>query len=129
MDENTSFVIDASFVLAFFLPDETTESVTQLFQKYKSKEIRLVSTALFPFEVLNSLKAALLVKRIKPGLVSEVAETFFDLDIPLEEIDHLPALDLAIKNNLSYYDAAYLQLAQENNLTLLTLDKHLKKLI
>ncbi len=128
MDENTSFVIDASSVVSFLLPDETTESITEIFQKYKNGRVRLISTVLLPFEVLNGLKVALLRKRIESDVINEVAKTFFDLEIPLEKIDYLSALSLAIKTNLSYYDAAYLQLSQGTHLPLLTLDKKLKTL-
>ncbi len=128
MDENTSFVIDASSVISFLLPDETTEPITEIFQKYKSGEIRLISTILLPFEVLNSLKVALLRKRLNSNLIDEIAKTYIDLKIPLKEINYLYALNLAIKTNLSYYDAAYLQLSEEMGLPLLTLDNKLKAL-
>ena len=67
------FVVDASFALAFLLPDERTEEMKQnffasqiknIFQQFINGEISLIAPYLLTFEVLNSLKLAVIRKRI-----------------------------------------------------------------
>ena len=65
MEENIKevFVIDASYLLAFLL-NENNYEVNKLMEKYQAKQINLISTFLFKFEVSNALKTAVLRKRI-----------------------------------------------------------------
>lgn len=128
MDENIDLVIDASFVLSFLLPDEQTAFVLKTFKDYHAGDIKLISSPLLPFEVLNGLKAAYLRKRLTTALVTELADTFFNLRIAEKAVDHKLALRESLKHNISYYDAAYLALAKSQHLPLYTLDKTLQKL-
>ncbi|ARM74605.1 type II toxin-antitoxin system VapC family toxin [Acidianus manzaensis] len=43
----------------------------------------------------------------------------------ITEIDYTKVLKLAIERNLTFYDSAYVYIAEENNLTLVTYDKEL----
>lgn len=128
MDENTKFVVDASFVLAFLLPDEEIPEVESLFDKYKSGQVSLVAPPLLLFEVFNSLKTAFKRHRLNETKICEIAQDFISLKIDLLSIDHMKTLDLAIKRDLTFYDASYVVLAAEQNCPLLTLDKKLQKL-
>ncbi|KKR32021.1 MAG: hypothetical protein UT63_C0054G0008 [Candidatus Gottesmanbacteria bacterium GW2011_GWC2_39_8] len=128
MAENIdSFVIDASFILAFLLPDEKTSKVDKIFSEYKDGKIKLLSTELLPFEVLNGLKSALLRKRIKRKEALVLVNAFVNLDITLEKIDIVEVFDIRAKK-LSFYDASYLYLSKINRFKLLSLDKYLIKL-
>ncbi|MBI4065124.1 type II toxin-antitoxin system VapC family toxin [Candidatus Gottesmanbacteria bacterium] len=127
MDENTKFVVDASFVLAFLLPDEATSVIEKYFDAYKARKINFISSVLLPFEVLNGLKTGLLRRRNSPEKIEELAGKFIKLNIQIEENDYLGTLKTALSYNLTFYDAAYLHLAQVQDLPLLTLDKQLKK--
>lgn len=128
MGENTKFVIDASFVLAFLLPDETTPEIEKYFDAYKERKTQFLSTALLPFEVLNGLKTTFLRKRNSPKKIEELAKKFFELNIQIEEVNYQEALKTALSENLTFYDASYVSLAKDNKLPLLTLDKRLKTL-
>ncbi len=128
MDENTKFVVDASFVLAFLLPDEEIGEVESLFDKHKLDQVSLIAPHLLPFEIFNSLKMAIKRHRLNEATVSEIAAEFIGLNIELISIHYEKALGLAIKHDLSFYDASYLSLSREKDSRLLTLDKHLKKL-
>ncbi len=131
MVENTKpvFVVDASFVLAFLLPDEQTIRVDSAFDRYARREIDFLSTQLLPFEVLNSIKTAILRNRLKKDLASQLVKKFFNYRIHLESIDFEKAFMLAQKQNLTVYDASYVVLAQTMQIPLFTLDKQLQKLI
>lgn len=127
MGESTKehFVIDASFVLAFLLPDEYIQNVDNKFALYSQNKIHFFSTYLLPFEVLNALKVAVLRKRLDKNLAIKLASNFFDYKITLIKTDLDKSLQFAIKNNLTVYDASYVYLAKSKNIPLLTLDKRL----
>src|SRR3990167_1117700 len=128
MEEGTRLVLDASFILAFLLPDEDIAEVEETFKKFHQKEIQLLSSALLPFEVFNCLKTALLRKRIEFKLASGLGEKFLQLDIKLEEVDFTESFKLSQKANLSFYDASYVYLARSKGVPLLTLDVRMKHL-
>lgn len=127
-DISGKVVVDASFILAFLLPDERVDEVDEKFDLYEDGKIALISTKLLPFEILNGLRNSILRKRITkpvaPGLLSE----FFKLKITFEEIEFKKMFLLSLKENLSIYDASYVFLARSKGIPLLTQDGRLKKL-
>ena len=125
--ENTkSIVVDASFILAFLLPDEAffAEAV---FDQLEKGEIQFFSTQLLPFEVLNSIKVAIKRKRLAINLANRLVRKFFELKIELLPVNYQESFSLAIKENLTVYDAGYLWLAKSKKVKLQTLDQQLKK--
>lgn len=123
------FVVDASFVLAFLLPDEKKKSTDEVFRGYIEGEISLISVPLLTYEVLNSLRSAFLQKRLNLKLCVQLASDFLNLIITEIPIDQKEVFQEALKKNLSFYDASYLVLAKAKHIPLLTKDKALKKLI
>jgi predicted nucleic acid-binding protein len=124
---NKDYVVDASFILAFLLPDEHAPEVDQKFELYSKKLARFTSTYLLPFEVLNALKSAVLRKRIDIKLATKLASVFLAYKIRLIEIEPYKAFLIALKHNISVYDASYTHLAKVSNLPLLTQDKSMKE--
>lgn len=122
------YAVDASFVLAFILPDERSDFVDGFFKLYKESKARFISTGLLPFEVLNGLKTAVIRKRLSIEQALTLAGSFLDLEIQLFEIDFGQVLQLSIKKNLTIYDASYVFLALVNGVSLLTLDNNLTTL-
>lgn len=122
-----SVVIDASYVLAFLLPDERVSEVDVIFDQYASGSIRLTAPVLLPFEVLNAIKSAILQKRLTDKAGHQLVTAFLDLTIPLEDVNLEEAYLLSLKRKVSVYDAAYLYLASTIGSPLLTLDKRLSK--
>lgn len=126
MDANVKrCVIDASFVLSFLLPDEKNDQITAIFQNFLQGKINFISHPLLPYEVLNSLKIAVLRKRLSADLAKQISVVFLRYHIQFQPIDFHAVFLLAEKYNLTFYDASYLYLSQSQNLPLLTLDKHL----
>lgn len=121
-----SVVVDASFILAFLLPDEKL-SAEALFDQLEKSEAKFFSVKLLPFEVLNSIKIAIKRKRLKINLANRLVRKFFALKIELLPVNFKESFSLAIKKNLTIYDAAYLWLAKNKKVKLQTLDKQLKK--
>lgn len=129
MAENTNqvYVIDASFILAFLLPDERNEQVVEVFKQYSLGKINFIASKVLPFEIVNSLKNAI-PKRVTQQNVIIMIENFLELKIEFMETDLKQILNLSLTKYLSVYDTSYLYLAQTNNFPLLTLDKKLKAL-
>lgn len=128
MEENSAFVIDSSFVLAYLLPDENNLQVQQFFDRLKVKKIRLITSLLLTFEVFNGFRTAVMRKRIKTNLASELGKKFLQIPLEYSEIDFNKALTIADKYNLTFYDATYLYLARSEKLPLLSLDEKLTDL-
>lgn len=122
------FVVDASFILSYLLPDERIMNTDLIFKKFQSGQITFLSTKLLPFEVLNSLKQAVIRKRISNPKATQLMKVFLDYHIFVEGVDFNETFQLALNTDLTVYDASYLYLAKENSLELLTLDDRLKKL-
>ena len=119
------FVVDASFILASLLPDESTPKVERAISNFIAGHVEFISCPLLPFEVANGLAAALLSKRINEKQALDLAKSFSDLRIEIKGVDIYDSLSLAIKKRISVYDASYLVLAKENRFKFLTLDTHL----
>lgn len=123
-----TFVVDASFALAYLLPDEESPESDKFILKYRNQEIKLISSAIFNLEVLNGLTAAKLSKRVKDQQCLDLAKRFMKIGVVCEDIDDYEVFLLAQKINLSVYDASYVWLAKSKNVSLLSVDKRMKKL-
>ncbi|PIY65191.1 hypothetical protein COY91_03185 [Candidatus Shapirobacteria bacterium CG_4_10_14_0_8_um_filter_39_15] len=122
-----SCVVDASFVLTYLYPLERTKTVEKIFDQCRDGKIRLLSTKLLPFEVLNSARWAVLRNKVSLDQAESIVNAFFDLDIEYGEIDYQDTFKLAVKKGLTVYDTSYLILALANKVKLLTFDKQLEK--
>lgn len=123
-----NLVVDASFVLAFLLPDETTGFVNELFLRLTETKTNLVSSYLLSFEVLNSLRSAYLTKRISKNLAFTLAKEFLRLGVKEEEVEPQKVLKISFGKNITYYDATYVYLSFSFSSPLLSLDNKLTKL-
>lgn len=124
------FVVDASMTLAWCFSDESTaftESVLDLL----ANGAEAIAPAIWPFEVANALLMGERRKRVTPAQVSSVLQRIADLPISVEPIrvDRAfgPVLLLARNEQLTEYDAAYLELALRDGSPLATIDERLRK--
>lgn len=127
-EDTKKFIIDASFILSFLLPDEEDKSVREVFDQYKLGEVDFLSPPILPFEVLNGLKSALRSKRIDRRIGTALLNKFSNIKIAYLDVDYAEVLDRALKKDLSIYDASYVWLAKEYDISLLTLDRNLSKI-
>ena len=86
--------------------------------------------ALWPFEIANSLAIAERRKRISQDQIAEFLETLRRLPIRVERREAVwlcqATVRLARDHRLTAYDAAYLDLARREQLSLTTLDHDLQ---
>ncbi len=123
-DLKKTYVIDASFALAFLLSEKNLE-VDKVFSEYKNNKFVLISNDLLNYEVGNALRTAVLRKRLNNKKAQELFQAFVAFEIKEENVDFLATLGLAVNRKISFYDASYLYLAKKLKTKLLTLDSSL----
>lgn len=121
-------VIDASVALSWAASEEGVASA-RLLSSFRDGEVRLIAPSLWEYEVSNVLKRWVAQDRITELEGREALHYLLDLGIELFEL-RLTAercWRLALKHQLTIYDAAYLALAEERGCELYTRDKRLAK--
>ena len=123
-------VLDASVAVAWCFEDESTpftEGVLDLL----SAGTEVLAPAIWPFEVANALFVAERRKRITLAQVTALLRRIAGLPISIEPVETRRALEqvlaVARQQNLTEYDAAYLELALRTGLPLATLDANMKQ--
>lgn len=123
------YVIDASFLLAFIMPDEDSKDVPHIFDKYAKGTASFIAPKILFFEVINAIVMAVKRKRLKENDAEKVIFDFLSIAIEYTDVFAKELLYLAIEKNFSVYDVSYLSLAKQKRIPLLTLDEKLKKLV
>lgn len=121
-----AFVLGASVVLAWLLPDEHSETAQRLVMRAVHERPRAPS--LLMLEVGNALLQAERRTRLRRATRLELLDAFTALPIALEPIaaeTMLRAAELAAGHTLSVYDACYLELAISRGCALATFDQAL----
>ena len=123
-------VLDASVAVAWCFPDESTpftEGVLDLL----GSGTEALTAAIWPFEVANALLMGERRKRISVAQVTTVLQRIFALPIAVDPIRTENAfgqiLSVARQEQLTEYDAGYLELALRVGLPLATLDAGLRR--
>jgi predicted nucleic acid-binding protein len=119
-------VIDASVVVKWFVEEEFDDEALKLRDAYVEGAIRLSSTALMPFEVMNGLHVANNNEQFLTAAADSLTQYGIRLFLPLG-----PYLSNTIKvsgrNSVSIYDASYVALAERLGCLLYTADMELIK--
>lgn len=121
-----AFVLDASVVLAWLLPDERSDAAEQIIQRVANQ--RPCAPSLLLLEVGNALLQAERRSRLSTTTRLELLDAFTSMPIALEPLGAEAMLDasaLAVSHSLTVYDACYLQLALTRNCALATFDEGL----
>ena len=122
-------VLDASLAIAWCLPDEASAPAEALLAALRQSQIFV--PAIWVLEVANGLLAAERSRRITPAAIEEALATIATLVLHTEPAPALQdagaILAVARANQLTAYDAAYLDLALRKGVTLATLDRRLRQ--
>jgi predicted nucleic acid-binding protein len=123
-------VVDASVALAWALPDESSAYADAVLAVVEQEGLRIPE--LWTREIANGLAVAYARKRIKPADEKAFLEALSYLKIEVERTsDALTAIRegtaAAMRYGLTAYDAAYVDLALREKLTLATLDTAMRK--
>lgn len=119
-----SFVVDASIVAAWLLPDESNELAE------KARLAMSSENALAPDLLLHEIRNILVMSERRNRVTADGAASLLVRlrRVPLvivEMKDDLGILQLAREHRLSGYDATYLALAVAHDTALVTLDRKL----
>lgn len=120
-------VLDASFTLSLFLPDEASDSTREAVRILALEQI--IVPSIWPVEIGNAITSAVRRQRLQIAEITEIEIGLEKLGIDVVETNRKlvfeRVLPTAIKHGLSAYDAAYLELAQRTGARLATLDRKL----
>ena len=119
------FVVDASAIVPWLVTDEPDERKEAVIARLQQEGA--VVPALFPYEIRNVLVVAERRGRISreesDASLIWLGSFAFSLD---EDAELGPVLELARRHRLTFYDAAYLDLAVRLGADLATLDDELR---
>ena len=124
-----SIVIDSSVTLAWVYSDETTEPVEQVFRQLGESGAWV--PGLWRLEVANVLEMNVRRRRhgadFRDATLADFAQLPIQVDSKTDQQAWYATLPLAVRHQLTVYDAAYLELALRRDLPLATLDKDLRR--
>ena len=121
-------VVDASVVIKWFIPEDYHEEAAKLRNDhlYGHVEVYVPSHALL--EVANALRKYVARKILTPDLALRILRTLLKMDLKYIAIDGptaLEALEYALRNHVSVYDAYYIVVAHKLEATMFTADEKL----
>ena len=125
-------VSDASVVLKWYLEDEEYgQKALSILDKYISNELDILAPSLLEYEVINGLIIAKKRGRIQEKKLLLGIDGFASLELKLINLSlYYPKVIHYCKvYDLSAYDASYLALADEENISFVTADKGILKVI
>ena len=122
-------VIDASIAVSWIIPDERKSFVNNLI-KQLLKEGAAVP-AIWPHEVVNALSMSLKRGRLNKHQFNKAMTLLKRVNVSVRgfnaQVDFEQTPELALKYDLTSYDASYLALAKNEALPFATLDRKLAK--
>jgi predicted nucleic acid-binding protein len=122
-------VVDASAAAAWVLPDESNDAAQALYAQACLEGEAFHAPQLFIWEMGNLLIIARRRERIAPGAVEPALETLAAARVVLDAAPDLhrqaQTARLAVTHELSFYDAAYLELVLRLNGQLASRDRKL----
>lgn len=126
---NSDFVLDCSVTMAWCFEDEANTYAESILDQWQ-EGVAIVPT-IWPLEVANVLLMAERKKRINKIKSATFKNALSSLPITVDHTSHNNALntiiELARKTKLSVYDAAYLEIALNEEIPICSLDKALVK--
>lgn len=120
--------IDASIALKWYFNDEEGgDEALGILEAHAGGRIALIAPSLLEYEMASGLAIARRRGRLAPDEAIKAMDGFTGLGIELYELGHLyaKALRLCETFGISAYDAAYLALAEEMKIQLVTADEKL----
>ncbi len=124
-------VVDASVSGAWVLPDESSQAAERLLEKIVAGELELSVPDLWSYELTNLLLAAFRRRRIDEETVWEAHRLIGEIPVRAFDQDSVLArrrtTRLALRFDLSAYDAAYLELADRLQCPLRSFDRRLSQ--
>jgi len=122
-------VVDASVVVKWFVEEENSSKAIEIRDKYVNAELKLIAPEILLFEVLNALFYKKLFSETEMKSVCEALQAYSIELYPLEGDYCYKTIEIAFKNRITIYDAAYVALAVEKDAFVYTADERLKNML
>jgi predicted nucleic acid-binding protein len=121
-----SFVLDNSVVSGWLLDNQASAYSDAIAQRLQTAG-RAIAPPLLPLEYTNVLRTACKRQKIIAAQAHEMLAMLAELPIDIDTVVPTPAqlLDLALRYDLTSYDAVYLDLALRRGLPIATQDRAL----
>ena len=125
-----ALVLDTSAAMALFLQEKEGNQIEEILKNLLSSNGQIFVPALFWYEVGNTLVSALNRKQITieelRGIEIDLAELPIVTDPLPDPAVRIRIREIAVSKKLTFYDAAYVELAQRLQLTLKSFDKRIQ---
>lgn len=123
----TTLILDSSVIAKWFLPEADNDKAMVLKDKFIENTISIAVPLLLFYEINNILKTSTQSLRIDAQVAAEVYKAFLKLDFIVYSTESLmiSSLEIALKFNISSYDASYIALAEHLKVMFLTFDRKL----
>jgi predicted nucleic acid-binding protein len=124
---NSTVILDSSVIAKWFFPESNSKKALEIKDKFTDNTISIVIPLLLYYEVNNLLKTAVKRFRIDEDDAIKVYHAFLQLNFISYSTELLlkKTLEIAIKYNISSYDASYIALAEYLQFQFVTADKKL----
>lgn len=120
------FVLDASVAASWLLADESNPNAATAFDRLVRES--MIAPAIWWFEIRNMLVSNERRGRLDAMQLARALEMVRDVPVAIDrDPDSKVVVGLAQRHRLTIYDAAYLELAQRENVPLATLDRSLAR--
>jgi len=122
-----AFVLDNAVVSGWYLRGQSSDCSQAIAARLE--EDKALVPALWQLELANVLKTACTKGRLSHAQARQILDTLAQLPIEVDtgaQPGQRPLFELAMRFDLSSYDAAYLELAMRHGLPLATQDEQLK---
>ena len=126
----TTCVVDANVAAKWLLPaagEDLLDQANHLLARHIRRELQLLAPDLIEAELGNVLWKAVRHNRINPLDAQNALRHFASLSVQIVPTSDLllPALQIAVSCNVSFYDSLYVVLAVASNTELVTADERL----
>lgn len=125
------FVVDASVCLKWVFEEEDSQIARSFLQEYEKRSLLLLAPSLWEYEIINALAVGVRRKKILPRRANQMFGALWEARPQLIELSDMgkPCLDCALRYGLSGYDSAYVTLAKENHIVLVSSDVRLVRTV
>jgi len=118
-----AYVLDTSVAIAWYLDESFSRGARAWQQRLLDGEISLVVPSLHYLEFANVLRTLVRRSELDTGLSHEIYDLHLEAPLEVGEPDRRGLLDLALKYGATVYDAAYIDLSLQRDLSLITAER------
>lgn len=120
-------VVDASVCLKWVFEEEDSEKARFLLKQQEKNKLLLLAPQLWEYEIVNGFASAVLRKKVPYQKANKLLKLVLEANLKVISMTDLlmQCLENAKKYQISAYDSAYVTLAAENGIVLISADDRL----